>query len=369
MAPKLFIAIGSLGYGGTERQMVEFVRAAHPDHARCTVVCLADEGPLADQVRAAGARVEALGMRRPHWHRGIAKLVRLLRDERPDAVYALLFHQYCYSLPVARAVLPSAVRVAGRRSMSQYDIAGIPGARRLRFAADRVTDVVIANSAAVRADWERENPRLRGRIAVVPNGIRVPDVEPAPRPDGGRLRIVCVANLIAYKGHAVLVDALGRLRGRDDWVAELVGEGPERAAVEAQLREAGIADRVVLHGKLPAEQVHPLVRSSDIAVLPSLTEGLPNAVMEAMAHGVAVVASDVGGVGELLGTGAGTVVPPRDPAALAGGLAAFLDDPGGRAAAGAEGRRRVAERYSVTAMRDATLEVISAALERREVRR
>jgi glycosyltransferase involved in cell wall biosynthesis len=367
MAPKLFIAIGSLGYGGTERQMVEFVRAAHPEHADCTVVCLAEEGPLADQVRAVGARVEVLGFRRPRWHKGVAKLVRLLRTERPDAVYALLFHQYCYSLPVARWALPSAARIAGRRSMSQYDIAGIPGAPRLRKLADRVTDLVIANSNAVRADWQRENPRLNGRIEVVPNGIRVPDVDPAPRPADGRLRIACVANLIGYKGHAVLVEALGQLSDRDDWQADLIGEGPEREAIEARLRELGLSDRVTLHGKLPAERVHPIVKGSDLSVLPSFTEGLPNAVMEAMAHGVPVVATDVGGVRDLLETGAGIVVPPRDPGALADALRTMLDDGAKRAAAGAEGKRQVDERYSVEAMRDATLSAIAAAIRNRGI--
>jgi glycosyltransferase involved in cell wall biosynthesis len=360
--PKLFIVVAYLGHGGTERQTVEFVRAAHPKHADVTVVCLAEEGANADEVRATGARVEVLGIRRPRYHKGIAKLVRLLRDERPDAVYALLFHQYCVAMPAARAILPSAARVAGRRSMPEYDISPLPGAARLRKVADRFTDVVIANSNAVRAGWLVENPKLEGRIEVVPNGIRVPDVEPAEPEPGGRVRIVCVANLIDYKGHRVLVEALAGFGGRDDWRAHFVGEGPERAAIEQQLRAAGIADRVTLHGAQPSAAVHALVKSSDIAVLPSFTEGLPNAVLEAMAHGVPVVASDVGGVPDLLGSGAGIVVSPGDARALAEGIGTLLDDPTRRAAAGAEGLTQVRARYTVQAMRDSTLAAIGAAM-------
>jgi glycosyltransferase involved in cell wall biosynthesis len=365
MVPKIFIVVAYLGHGGTERQTVEFVRAAHPEHADVTVVCLAEEGANADEVRAMGARVEVLGIRRPRYHKGIAKLVRLLRDERPDAVYALLFHQYCVAMPAARMVAPGAARVAGRRSMPQYDISPLPGAAGLRKVADRFTDVVIANSNAVRSGWLEENPKLAGRIEVVPNGIRLPDVEAAEREPGGRTRIVCVANLIDYKGHVVLVDALARFAGRDDWRAHLVGEGPERAAIEQRARDHGIADRVVLHGAQPSTTVHALVKSSDISVLPSFTEGLPNAVLEAMGHGVPVVASDVGGVPDLLGTGAGIIVAPGDAGQLADGIGTFLDDPERRAAAGAEGARQVREVYSVDAMRDGTLAVIRAAIDGR----
>jgi glycosyltransferase involved in cell wall biosynthesis/SAM-dependent methyltransferase len=362
MTPKLFIVVGLLRRGGTERQMVELVRAAHPEHAECTVICLVDEGELAEQVRASGARVEVLGLRFPRYVQAIAKLVRLMRWERPDAIYALLYHSYVYTLPVARLARPATARVAGRRSMPQWDIAQIRGARRFRRLADRMSDIVIANSAAVRDAWIEENPRLRGRVAVVPNGIRLPDVEPAPPPAAGRLRVVCVASLIHLKGHAVLVEALALLAGRDDWTVDLVGDGPEREAIEARLGELGLSDRVTLHGSMEAHAVHALVRSSDIAVLPSLTEGLPNAVMEAMAHGVPVVASDVGGVRDLLGSGAGIVVPAEAPEPLADGLAALLDDAGRRASAGAIGRREIEQRYSVEAMRDATLRVIEDAI-------
>jgi glycosyltransferase involved in cell wall biosynthesis len=363
--PKLFIVVAYLGHGGTERQVVEFVRAAHPEHADVTVICLAEEGANAGDVRAMGARVEVLGIRRPRYHKGAAKFVRLLRQERPDAVYALLFHQYCVALPSARVVLPEAARIAGRRSMPEYDISPLPGARKLRKLADACTDVVIANSPTVREGWLRENPKLAGRVEVVGNGIRVPQVDPAPPEADGRLRIVCVANLIDYKGHRVLVDALARLRDRDDWRAHLVGEGPERAAIEDQLRATGIEGRVTMHGAQPSERVHALLKSSEIAVLPSFTEGLPNAVMEAMAQGVPVVASDVGGVRDLLGGGAGIVVPPREPEPLADGLRTFLDDATRRAAAGAEGLNEIRARYSIEAMRDGTLGVIRRAIEAR----
>jgi L-malate glycosyltransferase len=365
MAPKLFIVVGLLRRGGTERQMVELVRSAHPTHAECTVLCLVDEGELADQVRATGARVEVLGFRFPRYDRAIAKLVRMLREERPDAIYALLYHPYVYTLPIARLARPQTLRVAGRRSMPEWDIAQIRGAARFRKLADAVTDVVIANSEAVRDAWLRENPKLEGRIEVVPNGIRTLDVEPVPPPPGGRKRIVCVGSFIHFKGQSVLVEALGRLKDRADWHADFVGDGDERPALEQRIADLDLTDRVTLHGSLPPEETHAIVRGSDLSVLPSLTEGLPNAVMEAMAYGVPVVGTDVGGVRSLLDSGAGIVVPPDDPEQLATGVRQMLEDDQQRTAAGAAGKAEIEARYSVDAMRDGTLRVIEAAIHRR----
>jgi glycosyltransferase involved in cell wall biosynthesis len=362
--PKLLIVVGILRRGGTERQMVELVRSAHPEHARCTVVCLVPGGELVGEMRALGVRVEELDFRFPNYHRAIAKLVRVLRHERPDAIYTLLYHSSVYTLPIARLVHPRAARVAGRRCMPALDTAGVPGARWFRRLSDRLTDAVIANSPSVRDAWVEENRRLAGRITVVPNGIRTPSLPPAPAPPGGRLRIVCVATLAPLKGHAVLVEALAAIAARDDWTLDVVGEGDERANIEALLRRHDLTGRVTMHGALPSEDVHALLESADVAVLPSLSEGLPNSVMEAMGHGVPVVASDVGSVRELLASGGGIVVPPGEPEPLAAALTELLDDPARRSEAGAAGRREIAQNYSVDAMRDATLHVVGEALRR-----
>ena len=365
MAPSIFIVVGSLRRGGAERQMLEFARAAHPALADVTFVCLVEEGEMAGEARAIGARVEVLGIRKPRYDRALRRAVHLLRSERPDAVYALNYHGYVLSFPVARAVHPAAVRIAGRRSTPAFDIAGVPGARRARRLADRMSDAVIVNSPSLRDEWLAENPRLDGRLTVVPNGVRVPDVEPGPVPTGGRHRLLCVSTLAQNKGVAVLLDALALLADRDDWTLDVVGDGPERAALEEQAATLGMSDRLTLHGSLPGPEVHALLRSTAIAVLPSYTEGLPNTVMEAMAHGVPVVASDVGGVPLLLGEGAGLMVPAGDPGALAEAIAKLLDDDELRATCGSVGERTIAEHYSVDAMRDATLAVIRSAIYRR----
>src|SRR5690242_4404861 len=98
---KLLIVIGSLERGGSERQVVELVRASHPRHAEVVVVCLNQPGPLADEVRATGARVVALGYAPRMASRlgAVGKLAAVLRRERPDVVYAFLFVAYSLALP------------------------------------------------------------------------------------------------------------------------------------------------------------------------------------------------------------------------------------------------------------------------------
>jgi L-malate glycosyltransferase len=360
---KLALVIGSLERGGSERQIVEFVRAAHPDHAQCVVICLGDEGALADEVRAVGANVVALGARHLYEPRVLWRLARVLRDERPDVVYAFLFWGYSVSLPLAALVVPQACRIQARRSLPEADVPRWSIFRGLRRIADRCSHGAIVNSLAVGSAIACHEPVLSGRLWVVPNGVK--STTQRTRPTGVRLTIVCVANLIAYKGHATLLGALGQLRPHG-WSLLLVGEGPERSGIERMIASANLQERVFMLGR--RLDVHDVLDAADLVVLPSYSEGMPNAVLEAMAHGVPVVASDVGGVRSLLGSGAGIIVAPGDDQALADALQRLLDNPSLRADMGEKGRELTRGSLGVDAMRVATLSAISDICEQRRDR-
>lgn len=351
---KIAFVIGTLGRGGSERQIVEFVRAAHPRRASCTVICLGRDGPLAADVREVGASVIALGGRRLATPAVVLRLARALRRERPDVVYAMLFWGYGLALPLAALMAPSACRVQGRRSLPDADAPRRRLHNCLRTLANLCAHGAIANSLGVAAAVAASEPALAGRIWVVPNGIGA--FEQARPPAEGPVRIVCVANLIPYKGHATLLGALRRLRP-DGWQALLVGEGPEREALEGAIAAGGMRERVMLLGD--REDVHELLSRSHLAVLPSHSEGLPNAAMEAMAHGLPVVASDVGGVRSLLGSGAGVLVSPGDERELAEALERLIADPVARAEMGRTGRELARSLLSVEAMRDGTLRALA----------
>ena len=355
---KLAIIIGSLGRGGSERQIVEFVRATHPTHAECLVFCLTEAGPLATDVAETGARVIELRFRRsPTAARSLARLLRLLRAERPDAVCAFLFWSYVIAVPAAALVTPRSVRISGRASMPEFDVPRQKWLVWLRGPSDRLTDAVITNSEAVRHAWHDAVPSVRHKLHVVPYGVRVRR-SPAAREAKKVATIACVANLIAYKGHTTLIRAVAQLQDLE-WRLLLAGEGPERESIAALSRRLGIEQRVALLGVV--DDIDAVFRRADLAVLASDTEGLPNAVLEAMAHGLPVVATAVGGIPQLLQTGAGRCVPPRDPAALAQAIRVYLEDPALRRRAGDIGRHEVEENYSIEAMRDRMLDVLRAA--------
>ena len=148
------------------------------------------------------------------------------------------------------------------------------------------------------------------------------------------LRLVTVGRLSPEKGHAVLIEALALLdrAGAGDFVLEVVGPGPERAALEALARARGVEDRVRFTGMLPwGPALFERLDAADLFVLPSLTEGLPRAMLEAMSRGLPAVGTAVGGVPDLLDPD--DLAPPSDAAALAERIRAYMGEPARLAAA------------------------------------
>lgn len=170
-------------------------------------------------------------------------------------------------------------------------------------------------------------------------------------PGRGPFRIVCVASLERVKGHRHLIEACRLLDERGvDFQCDLAGGGSLKRRLERQVAEAGLGDRVFLHGPVPRPEVRRLLGRADVAVLPSVPtpsgrrEGIPVALMEAMMSGLPVVASGVSGIPELVRDGeTGFLVPPGDPWRLADRLEELALSPGSRALLG-DGGRAVVER-------------------------
>ena len=197
--------------------------------------------------------------------------------------------------------------------------------------------------------------RFRRKLVVVRCGV---DTERFTREVDGStregFRIVCVASLQPYKGHEVLIDALARLRDRDvPFECVLVGEGVERAAIEEQLRRLDLAERVSLVGALRSGDVLGIVRTADVVVLSSVVagsgqmEGIPVALMEALACEVPVVASRLSGTPELVIDGeTGLLVDAGDADALADAIERLSRDPALRRRLGGAGRAHVVAEFS-----------------------
>lgn len=202
----------------------------------------------------------------------------------------------------------------------------------------------------------------RSRIHVIPAGIDLASfrrVQARPPELGYGRRIVYAGRLVAEKGVRELVEAMSLIRATDAGLL-LVGDGPERAGLEASAARLGIADRVRFAGLVPNHRIPAILQHADLLVLPSWYEELGRVLVEGMAADVPIVATNVGGIPSLVRDGVnGFLVPPRDPAALAGAFDDVLDHPEIAASLSAEGRR-VAERHDVSALADRTLETYAA---------
>ena len=213
----------------------------------------------------------------------------------------------------------------------------------LRRTVLRGARAVIANSASLGALAERADPI---RVQVIPNGVDTELFAPATTPGraaGGPLRVVFVGRLTAQKNVELLLRELAGL-GSAPARLDIVGDGPERSRLQALASRLGLADRVAWHGWRDKREIAGIHRDCDCLVNPSRFEGMPNAVLEAMAAGLPVVASDIGGNNELVRDGdTGYLFPLERDGALGERIARLAGDPARRRAMG-ERAREVAVR-------------------------
>jgi glycosyltransferase involved in cell wall biosynthesis len=229
-----------------------------------------------------------------------------------------------------------------RRANSRFD--------RIVAPSKAILDALVADEAADDA-----------RCLAIPNGVDVERFLPASASRRSQLRaalgfadgdclIGCVASFTPVKRHVMLLDAFAQLlRERPECRLVLVGEGPLRAEIETRARALGVANAVYLLGaRADVEHVLPAL---DVFVLASSTEGMSNAILEAQACGLPVVATDVGGNPEVIEHEVtGLLVPASQPQALSIALRDLVAAPGRRAALGAAASRRIARDQSLAAM-------------------
>ncbi|OXM56122.1 glycosyltransferase [Amycolatopsis thailandensis] len=239
---------------------------------------------------------------------------------------------------VADSDLPMAARILERTS--DLLLAVSPASAAQLTEAGLSEPVVIRNAVfARRAAFGRREIRA---------SLGVPDGTPVA---------LCLARLEPQKRHDVLLDAWSRLSA--DAVLWLAGDGSLREELES--RGDNLAGRVRFLGT--RKDIPDLIEAADLTVLTSDWEGLPLAVLESMAAARPVIATDVGGVGDLLSGGGGLLVPPGDPGAVADALATLLHDPVARASVGADGLRTIRHEYDPHTLMKAYDEVLGLALE------
>jgi glycosyltransferase involved in cell wall biosynthesis len=334
------------------------VLGGHIDRVVYEVGTLAAPGPVARRMEAAGIPVHSLGS--GDWIAQLRRLMRLVRTRRFDVVNAYGFKATMLARAAVHQPLDGRLRpmlVCGVRGLRTTEVEDMrSGKARVVAIVERLTkgmvDVWDANSPGAAAFIQGLGVPA-DRIRCIPNGL---DLRAWPEAASATVHdppvILCVSRFVARKRHADLVAALARLREAGvDFRADLVGDGPEKPAIQQLVSSMALEDRVRFHATLAHPEIHALMQRSSLFCLPSAWEGMPGAVMEAMAAGLPVVATDVNGTDMLVIDGVtGRLVPPRAPMLLAQALNDCLANPQLMSEMGKAGRRRIEEEFSLEKM-------------------
>lgn len=362
---KVLRVIHGLQAGGTETMLarsIEEVRARGQGIHEFDVCTFVPGGAIEQALHAMGIRTFSLNARGA-WGllRAPLELARLIRRGGYDIVHGYLFPAEVLvalvSLFVREPAYVLSKHNAWTRRTKPWHIA------LERFTTSRYARIVCNSNDVERAVVGRV-PSTAGRTVVVPNGIPA-GATVVSAAQAAAYDVIAVGNLRDnQKGIDILLRALALIPGGFGR-AIVVGDGPARHGLEQLSRELGLTDRVEFRGA--SRQVPELLAAARVFVLSSRYEGMPNALMEAMAQGLPAVATAVGGVAEIMIDGeTGVIVPPEDPEALARAIASLLSDDERASRLGQAAKARIQERFSVAAHVDGALAAYHDAMRHRE---
>jgi glycosyltransferase involved in cell wall biosynthesis len=333
--PQVLQVLACDAVGGTETMVCKQVLHCNPDRVSYEVAILAPSGPVARVLSRGGVCVHSLASR--SWVGKARSLRSVVEDGNFDVVNAygfkatMLARIVLHRLPPGQGKRPALI--CGVRGLHTTEVEDMRSFKaRVVALAEKWTrgyvDLWDANSPGA-AEFIRSLGVPAERVRYIPNGIDLDDwpVASATRP--APPRILCVSRFVPRKRQIDLVEALAQLRDSGvEFGADFVGSGPTREKVEVAARSFGLSDSVRFHGTLGADEIRTLMEGATLFCLVSTWEGMPGAVMEAMAAGLPVIGSDVNGTDAVVVDGVtGCLVPPRAPKELAEALTDSLSDP------------------------------------------
>jgi len=323
------LMVRELGLGGSERQMAELAMALDKREFIAHVGCFHEQGFRGDELRQAGISVLALPVRSFvafNTLRGAWQMGRYLRQHNIQLVHTFDLPLTCFGVPVARAFGVHAVLSSQRAERGLQ-----PQYRSLARFSDRLVDGIVANCEAMRRHLLEDEGVPERLIRVCYNWIDLERFEAMPKLKPGQLAgasivIGVVCALRPEKDLCTLIDAFALVRDVVPGLKLLIaGSGPMGEKLQARAREYSLGDQCIFENAV--SDVRTWLREMDIFVLPSTSEALSNSLMEAMASGLAVVASNVGGNPELVIHGeTGLLFKAGDPEDLARQLRLLIGD-------------------------------------------
>ena len=350
--------ITELETGGAQMALYRLLTRLEPTRYAPTVLCWTNgNGAIGRRIRDHGIAVHDLGMTGPLRIDALGRLLRQLRQQRPAILHTWMFHA---NVPgrIAGRLAGVPIIISGERTMGQESKTRLRLNRATANLADRIT--CVSPQVATFARTEIGLPP--DKLTVIPNGVDTALFRPrrAESPDTGAhdaaagVTIGFVGRLQPVKDVALLLQACARLQADHPALRlHIVGDGPLRGELEKLAADLDLTTHVRWFGD--RQDIPQLLPDMDIFVLPSRWEGMPNAVLEAMACGLPVVATGVGGTIDVVTDGAtGLLTAPESVEQLTAALHTLLADPGLRQRMGAAGRRRVEAEFSLAATVAAT---------------
>ncbi|MDA3936204.1 MAG: glycosyltransferase [Actinomycetota bacterium] len=333
--------INSLAPAGAERLTVDLARTLDPEKFEVHIATVRD-GALRVHVDEAGIPVHSTGYEFDYrWPLIVIEMVRYFRRVRPHVVHThLLGSDIVGRIAAVLAGVPVIVSTQHNARPRQWWY------HLYLVAAGRFTQATVACSSTV-GDfcriWMKVPPE---RLFEIDNGVDVEAYELSRGPQRSPVTFGALGSLIAVKGHVYLVDAFARIADELPGSRLIIaGEGAERFEIEQAIAERGLQDRIVLRGVVRDVPGH--LRDVDVFVHSSLSEGLPMAILEAMAAAKPIVATDISVIPHVLADGVGVIVPPGDADALADAMLDLANDPQRAERMGEAAHERVREDYSL----------------------
>jgi glycosyltransferase involved in cell wall biosynthesis len=365
---RILYIIDSLNIGGAEMLLLSMLRGYQAQHHDLCVAYFT-HGPLYDDIRSLNIPVHRLSTHGLADPRAVLRTLALIRDWKPEVVHTHLIKSDLVG-QVAAALASVPVRVSSVHSINPWRKKRVLSAISRRIASR--THAFIAVTEEVSEYTMRWSGYPAHKMVVIDNGVDLNRFDPstvapldiisALRNAPDSLLIGMIGRLQPPKGHDVLLRAAADVLAACPQIRfVIIGDGPLRPQIEAQRSALGLDDQVILTGL--ERDIPGALAALDMVVFPSIWEGLPVALLEAMAMQLPIVATTVGGIPDVLaGERGGLLVPPSDPPALAAALIRLLRDAELRQALGSQAREIIEKRYSAAIMQQRVLALYQSIL-------
>lgn len=342
---------GTLGRGGAERQLIFMLRALLNEGVRARVLCLTKGEALEQEILDLGIHVDWVGASRNRFVR-LTEIIGSLREAPVDVVQSAHFYTNIYAALAGKVLSVPSIGAIRNDLTSEIAANGVFGKWQLSLPRSQIANSTSALERALASGYAKE------KLFLVRNVVAASENLMSPK-NSSKTSLLFAGRLVEQKRPELFIELacqLSRLAPNEDLEFLVAGDGPLRPKLERLASEKGLRnDQMKFLGEQSA--MRDVYNASDILISTSAHEGTPNVILEAMAHGIPVVATNVGGVTEILAAGRGLLVRPGDVDGLVLASKRLIDDKSLRKHLGEGGKKYIREHHSVGGLQVRLMEI------------